>query len=37
MPYVHLILFSRFNHFLVKDKEPLLFHAGMKEVLGKEL
>ena len=20
----------QFNHFLVKDKEPLLFHAGMK-------
>ncbi len=22
----------RFNHFLIKDEEPLLFHAGMKQV-----
>ena len=22
----------RFNHFLIKDEEPLLFHAGMKQM-----
>ena len=26
----------QFNQFLVKDKEPLLFHTGMKGILGKE-
>lgn len=22
----------RFNHFLIKDEEPLLFHTGMKQM-----
>ena len=24
----------RFNHFLIKDEEPLLFHTGMKQMFS---